>query len=140
MERPAVAAVAEEVVSDRAHLTIGEQLRHYQIAALLGRGGMGEVYLAQDMTLGRKVALKLLPASFTEDTSRLRRFEQEARTASALNHPNIVTVHEIGEPQLECGAIEAELRLEHESVPVRERQPEYAGDECERDDQREILP
>ena len=56
---------------------------------------MGEVYLAEDMTLGRKVALKLLPADFTRDTDRVRRFQQEARAASALNHPNIVTVHEI---------------------------------------------
>src|SRR5437588_1964262 len=57
---------------------------------------MGEVYLAQDSVLGRELALKLFPASFTQDTDRLRRFEQEARAASALNHPNIVTVHEIG--------------------------------------------
>ncbi len=73
------------------------QIGAYQILSLLGRGGMGEVWLAHDPRLSRKVAIKLLPAEFTQDAERVRRFEQEARAASALNHPNIITIHEIGE-------------------------------------------
>ena len=77
----------------------GTRFDRYQILSQIGRGGMGEVYLAQDSRLGRKVALKLLPAQYTQDAERLRRFEQEALTASALNHPNIVTIYEVGEAE-----------------------------------------
>ncbi|HXI91096.1 MAG TPA: LpqB family beta-propeller domain-containing protein [Blastocatellia bacterium] len=78
-------------------LEIGERLGHYHILSLLGTGGMGQVYLAEDSRLGRKVALKLLPREFTENELRLRRFQHEARAASSLNHPSILTIHDIAE-------------------------------------------
>ena len=78
-------------------IRVGEIIGNYKILAPLGRGGMGEVYLAQDTRLGRKVALKLLPKQLIGDEERLRRFEREARSASALSHPNVCVVHEIGE-------------------------------------------
>jgi len=74
----------------------GTRLNHYEILSPLGAGGMGEVFLAEDTRLRGKVALTLLTEEFTRNTQRLRRYEQEARAASALNHPNVMTIHEIG--------------------------------------------
>lgn len=96
IEEPPAEAARELLGGDKA-VVVGRQISHYQIMASLGVGGMGEVYLAEDTRLGRKVALKLLPAFFTKDKERLRRFEQEARAASALNHPNVAHIYEIGE-------------------------------------------
>ena len=76
---------------------IEQAISHYRILKKLGAGGMGEVYLAEDSTLTRRVALKLLPREHTQNEERLRRFKQEARAASALNHPNILIIHEVGE-------------------------------------------
>jgi eukaryotic-like serine/threonine-protein kinase len=86
-------------------LRAGQTIGHYQLIRQIGRGGMGEVYLALDSRLERQVALKLLPPRFTEDFERVRRFRQEARAVSALNHPNIITIHEIGKAATESGGV-----------------------------------
>jgi eukaryotic-like serine/threonine-protein kinase len=96
IEAIAAEAATEMLSDDRATLIAGKRIGRYEVLNLIGRGGMGEVFLAQDASLGRKVALKLLRGDFTRDPDRLRRFQQEARSASALNHPNILTIHEIG--------------------------------------------
>ena len=97
IDAPAYEFAAELIVREPARSMAGEQLGAYRILDKIGTGGMGEVYLAEDTRLGRRVALKLLPAQFTADPNRLRRFEREARATSALNHPNIITLYEIGE-------------------------------------------
>ena len=97
IDKPAFEAAAGLLANEKAELKSGQTVASYEVISFLSRGGMGEVYLAEDKRLGRKVALKLLPASFTTDQDRLRRFEQEARAASALNHPNIITIYEIRE-------------------------------------------
>ena len=79
------------------NLSPGARLGHYEIRSQIGAGGMGEVYLAQDTKLDRKVALKILPADLATNKDRMRRFVQEAKAASALNHPNIITIYEIDE-------------------------------------------
>ena len=74
---------------------IGSTLSHYRILELIGKGGMGEVYLAEDLELGRRIALKVLPADLVAESDRLERFRREAKTLAALNHPNIVTIHSV---------------------------------------------
>jgi eukaryotic-like serine/threonine-protein kinase len=96
IESPASDLAAEVLGKGQAGLKLGDKIGPYEIQSVLGIGGMGEVYLASDTRLGRQVALKILPPRFTLDPERVRRFEKEARAASALNHPNIVTIHEIG--------------------------------------------
>jgi serine/threonine protein kinase/Tol biopolymer transport system component/tetratricopeptide (TPR) repeat protein len=95
IESPAFEVMAESLANDA--MAIGSSLGPYKIIERLGAGGMGEVYLAEDTRLGRKVAVKVLPAHFTRNNERVRRFQQEARAASALNHPNIITIYEIGQ-------------------------------------------
>jgi serine/threonine-protein kinase len=96
IEVPAFEVAPELVTNDRAGALVGKLISHYRIESLIGVGGMGEVFLARDEQLGRKAALKLLPEHLTADEAQLSRFKAEARSASALNHPNILTVYEIG--------------------------------------------
>jgi serine/threonine protein kinase len=94
---PALEIAAQVIAEDQSQNMVGRMIGHYQVLSLLGAGGMGEIYLAEDTRLGRKVALKLLPQKFTQDHERVQRFQQEARAVSALNHPNILTIYDIGE-------------------------------------------
>src|ERR1700755_1071564 len=107
-------------------LVAGTKLDGYEIVGLLGSGGMGEVYRARDSALKRQIAVKVLPAYISRDPDRLRRFEQEAQAAAALNHPNILAVHRFGTfegaPYLVSELLEGStLRdiLRHGAVPVR---------------------
>src|SRR5262249_3880538 len=85
------------IPSDIMALTIGTQLGSHEITALLGRGGMGEVYRARDLKLKREVAIKVLPEEFARDTDRVARFQREAEVLASLNHPNIAGIHELAE-------------------------------------------
>ncbi|MGH9843603.1 MAG: protein kinase domain-containing protein [Blastocatellia bacterium] len=92
------------LTDDRIESPVGRSIGPYYVVSILGRGGMGEVYQAEDTRLERKVAIKVLPAAFTQKPERVRRFEREAKAASALNHPNILTIYEVGEASTEDGA------------------------------------
>ena len=98
VDQPAYQAAADMLMQD-GMLSAGQTVGRYRIVSLIGEGGMGRVYLAEDTKLHRKVSLKFLSTSVTREHERLRRFEKEARAASALNHPNIITIHEIGEEE-----------------------------------------
>lgn len=96
LEAPALEVTAEAFAEGRARSMFGRVLGHYEIVMFLGAGGMGEVYRARDSRIGRDVAVKLLPPALAGHPERLRRFEQEARAAGALNHPNILTLYDVG--------------------------------------------
>ena len=97
LEKPAVGEVAEVMLEENNRLTKGKTFSHYKIISQIGAGGMGEVYLAEDTKLDRRVAVKILNEKFSHHESNLNRFIQEAKAASALNHPNILVIHEIGD-------------------------------------------
>ncbi len=93
LEEPAVEMVAEGFAKDEADTLVGRQLGSYKILSFIAAGGMGEVYRARDTQLDREVAIKVLPAEFTQDPERLARFQREAKLLASLNHPNIAAIH-----------------------------------------------
>jgi serine/threonine protein kinase len=99
LEQPALELAASSLASPPSLLVHGQRVGRYAVREKLGAGGMGEVYLAEDTRLGRRVALKLLPSELGRDAERRARFEQEARAASALNHPNVCAIYEVGESE-----------------------------------------
>ena len=107
-------------------LSVGTKLGPYEVLAPVGEGGMGEVYRARDARLNRSVAIKVLPSAISSDPDRMRRFEQEARSIAALNHPNILAIHDVGVQDgtsyLVMEMLEGETlreRLNHGPLPVR---------------------
>lgn len=124
LEQPAVEKLAETIVA--GNLSDGQKIGNYKIGKKIGAGGMGEVFFAEDTRLNRHVAIKILPADFALDKNRVRRFELEAKATSALNHPNILTVYDIGEykgsPFIVTELLEGEeLRqlLKQGALPIR---------------------
>lgn len=122
----AMSDAAKMLAQEKALSLIGKKLGPYQALALIGAGGMGEVYRARDARLSRDVAIKVLPASFARDADRLRRFEQEARAAGMLSHPNILTIYDIGDyegaPYLVAELLEGEdlrAQLKQGAIPQR---------------------
>ncbi len=113
------AEAATKMLSAEQSSIEGKLIKHYRVLSRIGRGGMGEVFLAQDTKLNRKVALKLLRSDLTANEDRLRRFQQEAQAASSLNHPNILTIHEIGQDNalhfMATEYVEGETLREHTS-------------------------
>jgi len=127
IEKSAVGLATKIIESQQSDSLVGQTIGHYKIFESIGTGGMGEVYLATDVVAGRKAALKLLPAGFTGDADHLQRFQQEARAVVGLNHPNILTVYEIGEDHsihyIASELIEGETLREHlkrGSMPLSE--------------------
>jgi serine/threonine protein kinase/Flp pilus assembly protein TadD len=127
IETSAVGLATRIIENGQADLLVGRTIGHYKISKRIGTGGMGEVYLATDITAGRQAALKLLPMRFTGDAERLKRFQQEAHAVVGLNHPNILTVYEIGEDHsihyIASELIEGETlrqRLEHGPMQLSE--------------------
>src|SRR5213596_178941 len=117
IETSAVGLATRIIENGQADLLVGQTIGHYKISKRIGTGGMGEVYLATDIAAGRKAALKLLPERFTSDAERLKRFQQEARALVGLNHPNILTVYEIGEDH--CTHYIASEMIEGETLRQR---------------------
>jgi serine/threonine protein kinase len=127
IDKPAFEAAASLLTREKIELNSGQMIASYEVVSFISRGGLGLFYLEEDKRLGRKVALKLLPATFKSDDDRLRRFEQEARAASALNHPNIITIYEInkaaGSHVIATEFVEGETlrsRLNHSALSLAE--------------------
>src|SRR5262245_36934293 len=126
IERYPMQLAAELLAEQQTVLASGSSIGHYKILAMIGSGGMGEVYRASDSRIGRDVALKILPPQFSQDPDRLRRFEQEARAAGMLNHPNIVSIYDTGtnngSPYLVSELLQGEVlqqKLRGQPLPVR---------------------